>query len=388
MPRNVHNKKTVLMVNGHYPPAKCGMGDYTKRLADEVRATGAYDVDVLTAAYPGIAKIRTERGVRVLRIPRRWDAAEYGKLREHLRGRYDVLHIQYHDGDYPSLELLRRLPRLMKDDGRVGSVMISMAGFKDSDRSLEKLFAESDLVNVTTDEDGARIRRITGISESKLRTIYDGPNMLPMNERYIHTPRTQVGAKKKPARLLHFGFLSPQKGFEEIVEALRIVTDSGVEVRLDVIGSDHEARETDYFKRIKTLIKKKGMGERITFHGFIGGAKMNRIFSQADLAIFPFRDGISGKRSSLWSVMSFGVPCISTESAMVPVGIRHGENILLTPAREPRVLASAVIAAVSDDALRARLSHGALEVVRRQYSWERIRTEVVDAYEAMLHGRI
>ncbi|MFZ5823277.1 MAG: glycosyltransferase family 4 protein [Bacillota bacterium] len=68
--------------------------------------------------------------------------------------------------------------------------------------------------------------------------------------------------------------------------------------------------------------------------------------------------------------MACGAPVVSTDCGGVREYARDGQNCLLVPPREPRLLAEAILRVLRDRALGARLGAGGVET-GREWSWER-----------------
>lgn len=68
-------------------------------------------------------------------------------------------------------------------------------------------------------------------------------------------------------RLLFLGRLSPRKGADLIIEAVRLLRERGVEVSLDIVGSAFEGYEW-YEQQLADMITTAGLQDAVTLHGF------------------------------------------------------------------------------------------------------------------------
>lgn len=175
-----------------------------------------------------------------------------------------------------------------------------------------------------------------------------------------------------PVRLVLVGRVSPRKGTDVAVAAVRILSDRGVDVTLDLVGGvfpGYEWFETE----VREQADHAGVAERVRWRGVlpdVWGA-----LAEADIALVPSR------------VEPFGNAAVEAMLAVRPVVagaaqglreiVRSGENGLLVAPGDPTALADAVSSLVADwTAARHRAAAAREEAVRR-FSVDRYRTEIV-----------
>ena len=68
-------------------------------------------------------------------------------------------------------------------------------------------------------------------------------------------------------RVLYVGRLSPRKGPDVLIKALRMLRDNGIDADLDLVGAVFPGYE--WFEvRLRQLVEDEGLGGRVHFHGF------------------------------------------------------------------------------------------------------------------------
>ncbi|MDD4287137.1 MAG: glycosyltransferase [Candidatus Peribacteraceae bacterium] len=149
------------------------------------------------------------------------------------------------------------------------------------------------------------------------------------------------------------GRLVPNKQLHELIEAVSDIP----EVRLLVIGDGPER------KRCQALAKKLGMGERITFLGWlptaedvVGAVLTARVFVMNSLS-----EG--GPRSAL-EAMGMGMPVIATPVGIMPEVIEEGVNGMFTDGSRGD-LRRKIMRLVENDAERERLGAEARKILDR-----------------------
>ena len=121
-----------------------------------------------------------------------------------------------------------------------------------------------------------------------------------------------------PLRLLFIGNLIPRKGLHTLIDALAI---SGPGWRLDVVGPD---ADTGYAAKMKALVFKKGLSERVTFHGGLDDDALKGILEESHVLAVP--SSYEGFGIVYMEGMGFGLPALATTSGAASETIRHGMN--------------------------------------------------------------
>jgi glycosyltransferase involved in cell wall biosynthesis len=88
----------VVIVCAHFPPARCGVGDYSERLFLELGRNGV-DVWVITSE----CEVEKEKpgDSRILRAAKKWSLFSIIKILKLIKDiDPDVVHIQYHGEDF------------------------------------------------------------------------------------------------------------------------------------------------------------------------------------------------------------------------------------------------------------------------------------------------
>lgn len=87
-------------------------------------------------------------------------------------------------------------------------------------------------------------------------------------------------------RVLFVGRLSPRKGADLVVDAVRLLDARGIPTTLDIVGSTFEGYEP-YEEALRTTIADAGLGDRVTLHGF--QTDIWGFLERADVLVVPSR---------------------------------------------------------------------------------------------------
>jgi glycosyltransferase involved in cell wall biosynthesis len=184
----------------------------------------------------------------------------------------------------------------------------------------------------------------------------------------------------------YFGFLNASKGGEELIEALAILRQSGLDARLLMIGGSVGASDPTnaaYLARVRAAIAAQGLDAHVIWTGYLSDEELSASFAAADLCVLPYRDGVSFRRGSLMAALTHGLPIVSTEPRVPVPEIVHGENLWLVPPRDAPALATAIRELGNDESLRERLGRGAAELARL-FDWDLIAEHTLDFFGEIL----
>lgn len=86
--------------------------------------------------------------------------------------------------------------------------------------------------------------------------------------------------------VLYFGTVTPIKGLEWLVRSFSHLLDLYTECVLVVVGGLNPYY-IDYFSRLKELVNKLGLKEKVLFFGWLDSGELNALFSLANVVVFP-----------------------------------------------------------------------------------------------------
>ena len=187
--------------------------------------------------------------------------------------------------------------------------------------------------------------------------------------------------------LAYFGFLNESKGGEELIEALALLRQHGLDAHLLLIGGDighADPTNVDYARRVQALIERHGLAAFVHRTGYVDLAQVSANLLAADAVVMPYRDGVSFRRTTLIAALRHGCPVVSTTPADASLApeIVPGENMLLASPRDAIALAQALVTLAEDRRLRTRLAAGANQL-GALFDWTTIAAETVALYRAV-----
>jgi glycosyltransferase involved in cell wall biosynthesis len=204
-----------------------------------------------------------------------------------------------------------------------------------------------------------------GIAASeKIRSI---PNGIPDTKDSICHDRQKVrdrwNIREEQTLLLTPGRLAPEKGLEDLLEALGQVSPELRKRLVLVIAGEGELRP-----KLERMVEDAGLSQQVCFAGF--QENIPELLAASDIVVFPtWREGLS---IALLEAMCQGCAIITTDIGSNREATNEGECALLVPPKQPARLAAAITKLAEDEALRGRLGMPARRIYEQRYTLERM----------------
>ena len=185
---------------------------------------------------------------------------------------------------------------------------------------------------------------------------------------------TAPPAARRGSHILSLGSVTPRKGHDVLVEALRRIAD--LPWRCTIAGSLERSHGTA--TALRAQIAAAGLGGRITLAGEVEDTCM--LYADADLFVLASRH--EGFGMAYAEALMRGLPVIGTTAGAIP-SVVPPEAGALVPPDDPAALAIAMARLLTDPAARDRASAAALQAAARLPRWD----DTVSAVVALL-GRL
>lgn len=175
-------------------------------------------------------------------------------------------------------------------------------------------------------------------------------------------------------RLVQVGRLSPRKGTDVTLEAVRLLVEAGRDVHLDLVGGVYSGYE--WFEReLRAQASTGPLAGRITFHGFTGD--IWPVVEGAHVALVPSRVEPFGNVAV--EALLAARPLVSSSAQGLVEIVEDGVDGLLVPPDDSAALAAAVGRLAGDWDLATSLAVRGRERALVRFSPARYGREVVDA---------
>lgn len=169
----------------------------------------------------------------------------------------------------------------------------------------------------------------------------------------------------QPLRIFTCARLHFVKGHQDLMDAIRLLVDQGLDVRLNIAGEDDEGG-SGYRHVLEQKIQDLSLGEHVTLLGAIDADEVKRRLCDAHLFILASWAEPLGV--AYMEAMSCATPTIGTEAGGVPELIEHGQDGILVPPQDPQALADAVARLAGNPELLTRLSAAGRNTIEQRFA--------------------
>jgi glycosyltransferase involved in cell wall biosynthesis len=198
-------------------------------------------------------------------------------------------------------------------------------------------------------------------------------------------PDPQSGAKMRikwgmgddPVVLLYTRFFEFDPG--RVIDILGRVVIEAPSSRLLVVGRGLFGEE----ERFLSLAEDAGLGSRVTYVGWQGGADLPGYFAAADMAICPFEDTLLNRArcpAKVVDLMEAGLPVVADRVGQASEYIEHLSSGYLVAPGDANSFATGILLLLGDEQLRVRLGSQARLRARERFSWHKLAAVAEEAY--------
>jgi glycosyltransferase involved in cell wall biosynthesis len=376
-------------VVGNHLPRQCGIATFTTDLcdamADEYGGGGATVVAIndrhSSYAYPARVRCEINEG----------DISSYRTAADFLNASHVNLVSLQHEfgifgGDAGShvLELLKHL------NMPVVTTLHTVLRQPDIHQriAMQQIAAYSDRLIVMSEYSSRVLQNAFGVSGEKIDLIPHGIPDLAFVEPDVYKESLSVGGKLV---LLTFGLLSPNKGFESVIQAMPRILSRHSNVVYVIAGATHphvRAQEGDRYRhKLQALAREVGVEREVIFHNrFFSPKEMAGLVGSADIYITPYCHEAQAVSGTLAYAMGAGKAIISTPYWHAAELLDDGRGALV-PFENPVAIAAAAIELLDNDAKRQAMRKRAYLYARRMV-WNRVAQSYMHSFVRACADRI
>jgi glycosyltransferase involved in cell wall biosynthesis len=362
-----------IAVIGNYLPRQCGIATFTTDLCAAISA------ECGTARLMALPVDDTESGYdypeRVRWSLRQDDLTSYQEAAEFLNfNNIDMVCLQHEYGIFggPAGSHILHLLRALKMP--VMTTLHTVLREPDANQLMvmQEIAELSDRLIVMSELSSQFLQEIFKVPGSKIDMVPHGVPDLPFLDPNFYKDRFRVEGK---AVLVTFGLLSPNKGIENVIQALPQILSKHKNVVYLVAGATHPhilRREGDQYRTyLQALAMEMGVESNVIFHNrFVSPEEMVEFIGAADIYITPYRHEAQVVSGTLAYALGAGKAIISTPywHAIELLDDRRGA---LVPFQNPGAIAQKTIELLDTPATRHAMRKRAY-LFAREMVWKRV----------------
>ena len=168
-----------------------------------------------------------------------------------------------------------------------------------------------------------------------------------------------------------------RKGVDTAIEAVKILSMSGRDVRLNIFGVEAESTTGGL---ASAHAKSLGIAGMVHLSGSLTASEVVAGLLGTDVFMLPSR--ADNSPNTLCEAMMLGVPCVASTAGGIPSLATDGEDALLVPPGDAYSLAGAVSSVLADPELATRLSKAAHERACARHDPATVTQQLLEAYAA------
>jgi glycosyltransferase involved in cell wall biosynthesis len=374
-----------IAVIGNHLPRQCGIATFTTDLCDAISAEyGAAQLSVV-ALNDGQSSYTYPKRVRF--EIREGDLSSYRAAANFLNAsNVDLVCLQHEFGIFGGksgshiMELLKQLTM------PVITTLHTVLREPNLDQRvvMHRIAARSQRLIVMSQYSSRVLQEVFRVPAEKIDLIPHGIPDLPFERPDVYKEAFSCQGKSV---LLTFGLLSPNKGFESVIQAMPSILSIHSNAVYMIAGATHphiRAREGDRYRlELQALAKKLGVEREVLFvNRFVSPHEMASLVGAADIYITPYCHEAQAVSGTLAYAMGAGKAIISTPYWHAAEFLDQGRGALV-PFENPSAIAAATIALLDDDEARQSMRERAY-LYARPMIWKRVAQSYMAAF---LHAR-
>ncbi|PJC68060.1 hypothetical protein CO015_05410 [candidate division WWE3 bacterium CG_4_8_14_3_um_filter_42_11] len=121
----------------------------------------------------------------------------------------------------------------------------------------------------------------------------------------------------------------------------------------------------------------------ISWLGFLPENIISIFLQKAAIAVFPFKKGVSLRRTTVIAALTHGVPVITTLGKYTTADFVNGKDIILVGPKNPAVLAKTIEELLQNQTLLQILKRNA-KIFSQSFAWETIADNSRKFYQSLL----
>jgi glycosyltransferase involved in cell wall biosynthesis len=378
-----------IAVIGNYLPRHCGIATFTTDLCT------AISTECGSAQLMALPVNDTEEGYdypdRVRWSLAQEDVKSYQEAAEFLNfNNIDMVCLQHEYGIFggPAGSYILHLLRGLKMP--VVTTLHTVLREPNPDQMLvmQEIAELSDRIVVMSQLSSQFLQEIFKVPGKKIDMVPHGVPDLPFLDPNFYKDRFGVEGK---AVLLTFGLLSPNKGIENVIQALPQILSKHKNVVYIVAGATHPhilRRDGDKYRAsLQALAKEMGVESRVVFHNrFVSPEEMVEFIGAADIYITPYRHEAQVVSGTLAYALGAGKAIISTPywHAIELLDDRRGA---LVPFQNPDAIAHKAIELLDTPAIRHAMRKRAY-LFAREMIWKRVAQGYMESFSRARSDRM
>lgn len=324
-------------------------------------------------------------------------------FKEENKRHYNIVHGNYFLGGWVASQIKRvlRIPMVETFHSlgyvryhtleKFGKENINTEEFQKRIRAEKEILKTTDRIIATNPPEAKDILQYYDFDlENKIKIIPCGVNLKRFRKINFENARDYIKFPIKDKIILFVGRLEWRKGIETIIQALPLVLKRLPELRKDLkivvvggkIGKRSDTADKQEMRRLKNIAKELKIEDKVLFLGRKDQEKLRYYYSSGDICIVPSYYEPFGMTSL--EAMRCGVPVVVSNVGGLSHVVQDRKTGLIFPPGNNKILANKIIELLTKKRLKNKLTKNTEEMVKENYGWKRISSEIAKLYQELL----
>ena len=247
--------------------------------------------------------------------------------------------------------------------------------------------AEVERIVTVSDYVGNTISNLYPQAAEKVQTIYSGVNLEDFVPWETSNTATQIRHKLRKENnledktvILFVGRLTPKKGTDLLIQALKEAHSSNPNIALVIVGGTWYSvdRVTDYVAFVRALAERAPFPVITT--GYVPADKIHQWFWAGDIFVCPseWQEPLARVH---YEAMAAGLPFITTARGGNPEVVIDENGLVVQKPEDPVEFAEKIKILLSNPELRQRMGQTGRRLAEERFGWKRVAQEVIEAWK-------
>ena len=363
---------------GSFIPRRCGIATFTADVAESVGNSGLNVGVIAVSDKPGYkyskqVKFEIDQG----RLP------DYEKAAEFLNSSgFDIVSVQHEYGIFGGEHgrYLLNMLRLVNVPIVTTLHTVLRDPLPDQKAVMDELLQLSERVVVMSQHAIGFLAEVHGLCVSKIDLIPHGiPEICCDGAKDFKAGLGIIGPM-----ILTFGLLSPDKGIENMVEALPAILEVEPESMYVVLGATHPNVKSsfgeEYRQKLKRRVDELGLKKHVKFvDKFVSIEELISYLGASDIYVTPYLNPRQITSGTLAYAVGAGKAVVSTPYWYAKELLADGRGKLV-PFKDPQSMSEAIVALLKDPVLKSETERKAREF-GKDMKWPEVGKKYANCFE-------
>lgn len=174
--------------------------------------------------------------------------------------------------------------------------------------------------------------------------------------------------------------VNPAKGLIYFVKMAANLLRSEKNIRFVIAGAVLSSQK-EYYNKVLSIIKEKGIGEKVELCGFV--SDIPKFLSKIDICVFT--SIVEASPTSIWEAMAMSKPIVTTDVGSVKQFIRDNVSGFIVPVEDTDALCERVKKLINDPFLQKKFSVNARATANSELNIQSAAQKHYDSYRTILN---